>query len=523
MPQLHMPLQSGLGPGAQGDAPVLPPGALPRHHRPGARRDARTPRSPPTSSSASPARPRRTSRRRWTSCARRGSPARSPSSTPSAPAPRPRRCADQVPKAVVQERYERLVELVNEIAWAENQRLEGQHRRADGRRGRGPQGRQHPPALRSRPRQPAGALRPRRRRTVGRSTSRPGDMVEVVVTYAAPHHLVADGPVMSVRRTRAGDAWERRHRRRRRAGVSLGLPTVGVPAPLPDSACLRLMSSPARVVSGGQTGVDRAALESARRAGIPVGGWCPAAAVAEDLAEPPGVRALSRTERDAVCRPVAAHRVERARQRRDPGLVRDGVDSPARRSRSRSPRRSRRPRLVVERPRRGDAPGWLDAARRGRRLDVAGLARVAPASGRRPAPCDGGLGRLGRLAGPAGSVGSVGRPRPRSGCVGRPGARGDVVLPSGSFRACSAGGTGGDRSPCSGDCVDTSRPCCPVRTGRSWLRHVHRRSRVARLSFSAIVPREPDGWSVASWSTFTWSHGACRTCRLPDRSPWVPN
>ena len=27
---------------------------------------------------------------------------------------------DQVPKAVVQERYERLVELVGEISWAEN-------------------------------------------------------------------------------------------------------------------------------------------------------------------------------------------------------------------------------------------------------------------------------------------------------------------------------------------------------------------------------------------------------------------
>ncbi len=32
---------------------------------------------------------------------------------------------DQVPKAVVQERYERLVEVVNQIAWEENQALEG--------------------------------------------------------------------------------------------------------------------------------------------------------------------------------------------------------------------------------------------------------------------------------------------------------------------------------------------------------------------------------------------------------------
>jgi Circularly permutated YpsA SLOG family len=48
----------------------------------------------------------------------------------------------------------------------------------------------------------------------------------------------------------------------------------------------------ARIVSGGQTGVDRAALAWARRAGIPIGGWCPAGGLAEDLTEPPGVRAL---------------------------------------------------------------------------------------------------------------------------------------------------------------------------------------------------------------------------------------
>lgn len=48
----------------------------------------------------------------------------------------------------------------------------------------------------------------------------------------------------------------------------------------------------ARVVSGGQTGVDRAALESGRRAGIPIGGWCPARGWAEDLVEPPGLLAL---------------------------------------------------------------------------------------------------------------------------------------------------------------------------------------------------------------------------------------
>lgn len=44
-----------------------------------------------------------------------------------------------------------------------------------------------------------------------------------------------------------------------------------------------------RVVSGGQTGVDRAALDAARRAGLPIGGWCPADGWAEDLPHPPGL------------------------------------------------------------------------------------------------------------------------------------------------------------------------------------------------------------------------------------------
>ena len=47
-----------------------------------------------------------------------------------------------------------------------------------------------------------------------------------------------------------------------------------------------------RIVSGGQTGVDRAALELGRRTGIPIGGWCPAGGWAEDLTEPPGLLAL---------------------------------------------------------------------------------------------------------------------------------------------------------------------------------------------------------------------------------------
>jgi hypothetical protein len=39
---------------------------------------------------------------------------------------------------------------------------------------------------------------------------------------------------------------------------------------------------PIKVISGGQTGVDRAALDAALAAGIPISGWCPLGRRAED-------------------------------------------------------------------------------------------------------------------------------------------------------------------------------------------------------------------------------------------------
>ncbi|MGE0353714.1 MAG: putative molybdenum carrier protein [Gemmatimonadales bacterium] len=42
------------------------------------------------------------------------------------------------------------------------------------------------------------------------------------------------------------------------------------------------MPLPARIISGAQTGVDRAALDVALKLGIPCGGWCPAGRRAED-------------------------------------------------------------------------------------------------------------------------------------------------------------------------------------------------------------------------------------------------
>ena len=47
-----------------------------------------------------------------------------------------------------------------------------------------------------------------------------------------------------------------------------------------------------RIVSGGQTGADRAALDVAIELGIDYGGWCPAGGRAEDFPEPPGLLAV---------------------------------------------------------------------------------------------------------------------------------------------------------------------------------------------------------------------------------------
>jgi putative molybdenum carrier protein len=46
-----------------------------------------------------------------------------------------------------------------------------------------------------------------------------------------------------------------------------------------------------RLISGGQSGVDRAALDVAIARGMPYGGWCPKGGWAEDFPEPPGLLA----------------------------------------------------------------------------------------------------------------------------------------------------------------------------------------------------------------------------------------
>ncbi|WP_415647840.1 tRNA (N6-isopentenyl adenosine(37)-C2)-methylthiotransferase MiaB [Stackebrandtia soli] len=129
---------------------------------------------------------------------------------------------DQVPKAVVQERYERLVALQDSISWDENKKQVGSTVELLVAVGEG--------------RKDAATGRMSGRARDGRLVHfdatgwdvRPGDIVTTVITSAAPHHLMADDLLTDHRHTRAGDAWEA-GRAPKLPGVTLGMPTIGRP------------------------------------------------------------------------------------------------------------------------------------------------------------------------------------------------------------------------------------------------------------------------------------------------------
>src|SRR3954452_3685319 len=123
----------------------------------------------------------------------------------------------QVAKAVVQERYQRLVALIEDIAWAENKKLLGATLEVLVAEGEGRKD--------GATRRMSGRARDNRLVHFAACDARPGDVVTTVVTYAAPHHLVADS-VLDVRRTPGGDAWQARHEGSARRGVPLGMPTL---------------------------------------------------------------------------------------------------------------------------------------------------------------------------------------------------------------------------------------------------------------------------------------------------------
>jgi tRNA-2-methylthio-N6-dimethylallyladenosine synthase len=170
----------------------------------------------------------------------------------------------QVPKEVVQERYERLVALQEEISWEENKRYVGQRLEVlvasgEGRKdertsrmsGRARDNRlvHFRPVAADAPASPEGRAAAAAdvagpaasgspdtgEAPIGPEAIRPGDMVTVEIGYAAPHHLTADGPVLGLRRTPAGDAWAARTGAApgSSTAVSLGMPTIGPPATTP--------------------------------------------------------------------------------------------------------------------------------------------------------------------------------------------------------------------------------------------------------------------------------------------------
>ncbi|HZC73400.1 MAG TPA: tRNA (N6-isopentenyl adenosine(37)-C2)-methylthiotransferase MiaB [Jatrophihabitans sp.] len=100
---------------------------------------------------------------------------------------------DQVPKDVVRERYDRLIAIQDDISWAEARRLVGHEvevlvSAGDGRKD-GATGRL------------SGRARDGRLVHV-RGIAAPGDIVTADISYAAPHHLVADDGIRTHRRWR---------------------------------------------------------------------------------------------------------------------------------------------------------------------------------------------------------------------------------------------------------------------------------------------------------------------------------
>jgi len=110
---------------------------------------------------------------------------------------------DQIPAEVVQERYLRLVEVVNETAWKQNQARVGSEVEVLVTTGPGRKDAQTARVT--------GRARDNRLVHVA-ADAKPGDLVAARVTYGAPHHLVAD-EVIAVRPRSA-------------SGVMLGMPSL---------------------------------------------------------------------------------------------------------------------------------------------------------------------------------------------------------------------------------------------------------------------------------------------------------
>jgi tRNA-2-methylthio-N6-dimethylallyladenosine synthase len=151
---------------------------------------------------------------------------------------------DQVPAEVVQERYERLTALVEETTYAENQKLAGTTVEVLVAEG---EGRKDAATHRM-----SGRARDNRlvHFTPDQAMPRPGDVVTVTVTRGAPHYLLSDAAPLSVRRTRAGDAWEAAAAAPASSAPVSAAPVSAAPVSAASAVAPVLLGMPARHPAG---------------------------------------------------------------------------------------------------------------------------------------------------------------------------------------------------------------------------------------------------------------------------------
>ena len=165
---------------------------------------------------------------------------------------------DQIPKEVVQERYERLAELTNRISWEENQAVIGREVELLVANG---EGRKDADTHRMSGRAPDSRL-VHFDVPAGSEIPRPGDMVTVVVTGAAPFHLIADstdGAPLRVRRTIAGEAWDRMQ------AESCGVPTPADASGAPRATGPVSLGFPSLRLQGGATTIPIYTVDDSER------------------------------------------------------------------------------------------------------------------------------------------------------------------------------------------------------------------------------------------------------------------